>query len=217
MNYVSANKTKITGALLVAFGVLQTQSETIRALLDEASFAWFTIAVGMAVAVLGFLNSGGSITPPGESRGPSNTPPTLFIALLLCPLLLALAACAGTRTAYKAADTLEEYAYVVTEHYAGLLREATELRASGTLRGDALARVQAADNQVGPKVLALKPLVNAYLGVKNAETEQALQVAVDEAVRALADFVREIRGARAGPTGHLVEPPSPFLYAMVTA
>ncbi len=56
-NTINNNKTKITGALLVAFGVLQTQSETIRGLLDERSFAWFTIGVGVIVAVLGFLNS----------------------------------------------------------------------------------------------------------------------------------------------------------------
>lgn len=57
MSAINNNKTKITGALLVAFGVLQTQSETIRSLLDEQGFAIFTIVVGVCVAVLGFLNS----------------------------------------------------------------------------------------------------------------------------------------------------------------
>lgn len=59
MNGVNKNKTKITGALLVAFGVVQTQSETVRELLSPVAFSWFTIGVGVVVAVLGFLNSNG--------------------------------------------------------------------------------------------------------------------------------------------------------------
>lgn len=176
-------------------------------------------AMGAVIsAVVGLFFKGGKASDTEDDpAGPSATPPALFIALLLCPLLV-LSACAGARTAYKAADTLEEYSYVVTEHYAALLREATELRTAGVLRGEALAKVQAADNKVGPKVLALKPLVDAYLQVKSAESEQALQLAVDEAVRALADFVRELRGARAPPTGQLLEPADPFtLHAMVRA
>lgn len=66
LSTINNNKTKITGALLVAFGVLQTQSEQIRSLLTPNMFAGFTIVVGVAVAVLGFLNSAASTPPEGQ-------------------------------------------------------------------------------------------------------------------------------------------------------
>lgn len=170
-------------------------------------------ALGAVIsACIGYFFSGGKA---GDSPAAA-TPPALFIALLLCPLML-LAGCAGARSAYKAADTLEEYSYVVTEHYAALLKEAATLRQAGALTGSALAKVQAADTKVAPKIFALKPLVDAYARAKTAETEVALQAAVDDAVRALAELVREIRGARASPTGQRLELPAPRpLYAMVT-
>lgn len=85
MNYVNANKTKITGALLVLFGVLQTQSETIRGLLDERAFAWFTIAVGCIVAVLGFLNS----APPAHGNEQGNARTSALLGLLAAAVLTA--------------------------------------------------------------------------------------------------------------------------------
>lgn len=89
MNYVNANKTKITGALLVLFGVLQTQSETIRGLLDERAFAWFTIAVGCIVAVLGFLNSGGTVAPPAHGNEQGNARTSALLGLLAAAVLTA--------------------------------------------------------------------------------------------------------------------------------
>lgn len=59
---LSEHKTKITGALLVLIGALQANSATLQALVTPKSFAWFTVAAGAVVAVLGFFNS--------SSKGP---------------------------------------------------------------------------------------------------------------------------------------------------
>lgn len=217
MNYLSANKTKLTGALLVAFGVLQTQSEQIRALLTPNVFAWFTIVVGVVVAVLGFLNSGGSITPPGEKQGGFARPLQLFFLAVLATFAAGLVVgCAGTRSAYQAADTAEEYAYVVTEHYAAVLAQAVALRANPAVPRDAIAAIQRADLKVAPAILALAPLRQALKAVKSAENEAALQAAVDAAVRALAELVREVKAATASPAAwrHLEqERPAPLVLA----
>lgn len=51
------NKTKITGGLLVVLGSVQANSESLRGVLSQESFAWLTVALGCLVAFLGFLNS----------------------------------------------------------------------------------------------------------------------------------------------------------------
>lgn len=51
------NKTKITGAALVALGSLQANSEAMRAIMTPEQFAWFTVLAGVFVALLGFINS----------------------------------------------------------------------------------------------------------------------------------------------------------------
>lgn len=54
---LAANRTTITGALLVGLGILQGYSDTIRGLLDPTSFTVFSFVVGILIAVLGFLNT----------------------------------------------------------------------------------------------------------------------------------------------------------------
>lgn len=55
--FLNRNKTKITGALLVVIGSLQANAEFMQSLLTPKQYAMFTIAAGMFVALLGFLNN----------------------------------------------------------------------------------------------------------------------------------------------------------------
>lgn len=55
---LSNSKTRILGALLVLFGVLQTMSGQIQTLLPPDAYGWYTIVVGVAVFVLGVLKKG---------------------------------------------------------------------------------------------------------------------------------------------------------------
>ncbi len=48
---------KICGALLIVFGVLQAKSDVVQSLMPPKAFALFTIIVGSAVGVLGFVNT----------------------------------------------------------------------------------------------------------------------------------------------------------------
>jgi hypothetical protein len=210
VNYVSANKTKILGALLVAFGVLQAQSEQIRSLLTPERFAWFTIILGVGVAVLGFLNSGGSVTPPGEKANVDQGGKASLALALLFPLALMLAGlggCTGTREAYKAATAspqrLEATAYVVSEQYYAIVAEAASLKAAGTLSGLKLEAVRRADDAVRPLVIGgpagapgIVQLRAAYRNVKDAKSEADLQKAVDAAVLKLADLINAVKGGR---------------------
>ena len=116
------------------------------------------------------------------------------LKLSILPLLLVLAACAGTKSAYQAADTLEEQAYVVTEHYAAVLKEAADLAPS--LPAHIKAELQAADRKVKPLVTGLAPLVQRYETVRNAQTEAELQAAVNDALIALTEFVNTLKQAR---------------------
>lgn len=112
----------------------------------------------------------------------------------LC-LALTLSACTGTREAYKAAETPDQMAYIVTEHYAALVKEAADRKDAGTLTGTALARVQAADNAARPVVLQLGPIAQAYAATKSAENEAALQQALNRAVIAVNNLITTLKGA----------------------
>ncbi len=204
MNYLSANKTKITGALLVAFGVLQTQSETIRDLLTPEKYALFTIIIGVAVAVLGFLNSGGSITPPGEQASKGKNLPSLLLALLFVPLLASsLPGCVGTRDAFKtaaaSADPAVETAFVLKEQYAATLSEAAAIAANTGTPPAAKAVIKAAELKATPVVLGLTGLRSAYLGAKTAENAEALQAAVNDAILKVSALLHAIKSAKGTP------------------
>ena len=121
-----------------------------------------------------------------------------LVAAALAVGMFAASGCAGTKAAYNAADTLEERAYVVTEHYAAVVHQAADLKDKGVLKGAALAKAREAETVAQPVVLSLGDLVKKYNAAKSAETEVALQSALDEAVRALADLVRIVKAAAGG-------------------
>jgi hypothetical protein len=57
LRWLNANKTKMTGLLLVLIGSLQANSSAIQQLLTPEQYAWLTVALGLLVALLGFLNN----------------------------------------------------------------------------------------------------------------------------------------------------------------
>lgn len=116
-------------------------------------------------------------------------------AWLVCAVLL-LTACAGTRQAYRAADTPLETATVVAEHYYALVREAADLKDAGTLTGSALERVQSADRAAKPLVVELTKTMDAYQSVRDADSEAAMQAAMNRAVIAVNSLINAMRGVR---------------------
>lgn len=122
------------------------------------------------------------------------------LALLATGTVLAVHGCtgSGTREAYKQADNVGEQAYVLAEHYATLIEQAAILKAKPTTPLSAISKMQEADRVAKPVVLRLKSLRDAYVATKNADTEAQLQLAVNQAVLAVADLVRAVNTARGG-------------------
>jgi hypothetical protein len=198
---LTANRTWLTGVLLIALGALQGFSADIQALVSPAVFSGFTIFTGIGVAVLGFLNSQSS-SGGGSSEGGFARPGALVMLFCAAVAVAGLAGCAGTRDAYKAAaGNLEATAYVVTEHYAAVVKEAAALKNSGALSGSALEAVRKADDAVRPLVIGdsatetpgVVQLVEAYREVRNAETERELQAAINAAVVKLSDLINALK------------------------
>lgn len=123
---------------------------------------------------------------------------SLLAIVALAVGALSATGCAGTKAAYDAADTLDERAYVVTEHYSAIVKQAADLKDLGVLKGNALAQARELETVAQPVVLSLADLVAKYNAAKNAETEVALQRALDEAVLAVASLVRVVKSAAAG-------------------
>lgn len=116
-----------------------------------------------------------------------------LVAAALLSGLFAVSGCSSTKAAYAAADTLEERAYVATEHYASVVKQAADLKQKGILTGSALARVQEIELTARPLVLKLEPLVKSFKAAQTAETEVALQSALDDVVLVIADLVRAVK------------------------
>lgn len=105
--------------------------------------------------------------------------------------------CTHTREAYKVADTLEERAFVANAHYVALVEQAASLKARGILTGNELRRVQEIETAASPVIGKLAPLVSALKAAQTADNELALQTALDDAVRLIADLVRALKGGAA--------------------
>lgn len=116
----------------------------------------------------------------------------LGAGLLVVAAACVLAACAGTRAAYDAADTLDETAKVVSEHYYALLREANDLADQGA-PASFVQRAQELEAVAAPKILALRDAAQAYEAVRSAENEGELAAALGEAVPLVSQFVDLIR------------------------
>lgn len=132
---------------------------------------------------------------------------------LLSALALIAVGCTSTYAAYRSADTLEEQAYVLTEHYAALVHEAADLKdqpstpdaVGDKLRDAANAsqRYVLGDPSATPPVPSLRDLAKAYGAVHDATTRDALQQALDDAFVKVAAFLRALREAQGHPSAAL--------------
>lgn len=172
--------------------------------------AWETVITGImsglaAIGVHQIKRQGDKAPLAGSQRGFAR-PGALVLLLVAAGLTLAgVAGCTGTRDAYRAAasspERIEATAYVVTEHYYAVVREAAALKNSGALAGDALEAVRAAEDALRPLVLGdeatqdpgIVQLVAAYKAVRSAETEAELQAAVNAAVVKLSALINALK------------------------
>jgi erythromycin esterase-like protein len=112
--------------------------------------------------------------------------------------------CASTRGAYNEAQSLDEYAYVVAEHYAVLVNEAADLATQPGQSEQVKDALKAADAKAKPLVLQLRLMATNYAAIKSADNERALQAALNQTVLAVAEFIRTLRAARVSPSGALM-------------
>lgn len=117
---------------------------------------------------------------------------------LIALSMIALAACAGTKSAYRAAESPDEYAFVIVKHYETLVEQAAALKERDSTPPEAVAAMQRADLAADPVIKRLRELRDAYVAVRSAENQAALQAAVDDAVRLVADLIRAIQRAGGG-------------------
>lgn len=113
----------------------------------------------------------------------------IFMALFVANFI---AACAGTKAAYKEADGLFETAFVVGEHYYALIREVNDLDDQGQLSSRDLRTLQEIALQTRPSVLALLDAAEAYQSFESAETEDDLTLALADAAEAIARLINAI-------------------------
>jgi hypothetical protein len=111
-------------------------------------------------------------------------------------MALCLVGCQGTKNAYKAADNLNEVAYVVAEHYYALLSEANRMKESGELAGTQLAQVQQSVRVTRPVIDELTAAAQNWTAVGNAQTEAELQQALDKALLQLSKLIDQIKAIR---------------------
>ncbi len=55
--FLKKHPQKITGFILSIVGALQAQAATVQGFLSPRHFALFTVAIGILVSVLGFINT----------------------------------------------------------------------------------------------------------------------------------------------------------------
>lgn len=122
----------------------------------------------------------------------------LILAIGCTVLAAGLNGCANTVAALKAADSPSDFALVFLEGYDGALASANTMKEAGTLAGSDLERVRAAELKAWPLVQKVDPLRVAYEKTHSAEDAAALQLAIDNAIREAADFVRIVRELRGG-------------------
>ncbi len=115
--------------------------------------------------------------------------------IIVIVLALVFAGCAGTRSAYQAAEGIDETAKVMAEHYYAVIREANTLSASGLLTGSALAKAQDVVRATQPFITELAAASRAYTALQNAETEADLSAAISAAAIAISKLIDVVKGS----------------------
>lgn len=229
MSVFSEHGTKIYGATTAFLGTLATliQTGAFVDLLSKVAIGWLGIFVALSTAVVGgmtmargFNNTTAAKTAEKVADAMQTaimaTPPKQvgqsgFIRSMLLAILLAVSAiclfsvtgCTQTTRAIRNADTPGDYALLFLEGYDAAVKTASELKRSGALAGDALAKVQAAELKAWPLVEKINPLRKAYEQTGSATDAQALQLAVDNAIREAAEFVKLVKELRSGDQANL--------------
>ena len=139
-----------------------------------------------------------------------------FQLLIILAMTALVGACAGTSSAYRAAEGLEEKAYVVGEHYYALVREGNDLKDRGILSGSQLDRAQDLVRSTRPVILELLNAVEAYSLVKSAETEADLERALNNAALAVSRLVDTIKAVRPS-TSNLEDRNGPIDHSLARA
>ena len=110
-----------------------------------------------------------------------------------------LSGCANTTAAYKAAEGVEQQAYVALEHYDALLKESVKLKANPNVPREVVASIQSADAKLFPVIQRVKAARDLYVAARTAPNEAELQRVVNDAVLLLADLIDAIKKARGAP------------------
>ncbi len=148
--------------------------------------------VGFLVIVFGviFKADAGIKVLPGTGTASS---PAIVGVLALILAVLTLSGCAGTRSAYKAADGLTETAYVVGEHYYAEVRAMNALRDQGQLSESQLVGLRNIVEDTRPTVVTMLNASAAFDDVASADTEDALTIALTDAAIALSGLIDAIK------------------------
>lgn len=123
----------------------------------------------------------------------------------LAPIVVTMSGCGHTRAAYQAAQSPEEYAFVLLEHYTSLVKQAADLKERPTTPKVAIEKMQQAELAARPFIAKLRPLRDAYVAAATAENEIELQSAINEAVMVIADLIRAVQEAGGNATSRTDE------------
>ena len=196
----------VLGAVIAAFILFISSMVTLFTENPELTFAaikqstWVAVVGGTLVAFLkdfNAINIRRMISTPTGSVNSSGVVGILAI-VIAC---LALSGCAGTRAAYKAAEGIEETAFVISEHYFALVRELNDLDDKGALSDSMRSHAQDIVRTTRGPILELGNVAQAYKAVRSADNEEALSRALNTAAIALSRLVNVVKSARGGSAG----------------
>lgn len=200
---VSALVTVISSVLAIA-GKRDLISDEIITSFVQGVFELVAVGSGLWTLIARLLSPVQKVTLTKESADrQSGVIRGLMLACMLTftvPIVLTLSACSGVQAAYQAANEPDEYAFVLAEHYASLVKQAADLKERPTTPRAAVEVMQAAELTARPFVEKLRPLRDAYVAGRSAQTQQELQEAINAAVTAIADLIRAIQSAKGTTT-----------------
>jgi hypothetical protein len=228
MSVFSEHGTKIYGAATAFLGTLATlvQTGAFVELLSKVAIGWLGIFCALATAVIGGMTMARGFNNTTASKTAEKVADVVQTALMSTPPkqvgftvaamlgiwlsiavvsigVMTLAGCTQTTRALRNADTPSDYALLFLEGYDAAVKTAGEWKRSGTLAGDTLAKVQAAELKAWPLVEKIDPLRKTFERTQSAEDAQALQLAVDDAIREAAEFVKLVKELRSGDQANL--------------